>query len=323
MEWLQKNPDMIYVVYTGVALGVFLLFTGITQLLSRREYTYEAKSRRMKMIASGRSTEEILALLKPPSERGFLSSIPFLAKLPSDLIQIGAPFGVRTLILICVMLGVVLAAAMYVLFGRIDIMPAGVVVGLLVPLLLVKKASHDKTEELIKQLPDALDLMARGLRVGHPLNTSIGAVAEEMPDPIGTHFGIIFDQVSFGDDLPDAFAEFAERVDIEDVHYLSASIGIQHGTGGDLASIVQVLSQVIRNRIAMRRRIQAISAEGRLTGYFLSALPIFIFLSTNLTNPDYYWGVMDQPQFVPMAIIVVGLIVANALILRSLVNFKI
>jgi len=324
MEFLQlNNQDLLYLIYTGVALGIFLLFTGISQMLSRREHAYEAKSRRMKMIAKGRSTEEILAVLKPPREKGFLANLPFLSSLPNDLNHINAPFGMRTLFLIMLIAAFVGGAMVFSLIGRVDFVPVGAAVGLIAPAVLVKRMRRRKIDELVRQLPDALDLMARGLRVGHPLNTSIGAVAEEMPDPIGTHFGVIYDQVSFGDDLPDAFTEFAERVDIEDVHYLSASIGIQHGTGGDLASIVQVLSQVIRNRISMRRRIKAISAEGRMTGYFLSALPIVIFLTTNFTSPTYYWGVMDEPQFIPMAAIVVGLVITNAVILRSLVNFKI
>ena len=117
-------------------------------------------------------------------------------------------------------------------------------------------------ELMVRQLPDALDLMARGLKVGHPLNTTIRSVANEMPDPIASEFGVVMDQIAYGDDLPDAFAEMADRIDLEDVRYLSVSIGIQHGSGGDLASILMTLSRVIRNRLSMRKRIKAISSEG-------------------------------------------------------------
>lgn len=323
MQALLENQDLLYVVYTGLALGVFLMFTGIAQLMSRRENSSEAKSRRMKMIAKGSTTEEILAVLKPPTESGFWGRLPYFAKLPNELHQINAPFGPRTFVFLSIMAAFVGAGVVFVFVGRIDFAPIGFIVGLILPTIIVKRVRKKRINQLVTQLPDALDLMARGLRVGHPLNTSIGAVAEEMPDPIGTHFGIIFDQVSFGDDLPDAFDEFAKRVDIEDVHYLSASIGIQHGTGGDLAGVVQILSQVIRNRIAMRRRISAISAEGRMTAYFLSALPIIIFLATNFTSPTYYWGVMEDPKFIPMAAIVLALVTLNAIILNRLVNFKI
>jgi tight adherence protein B len=144
-----------------------------------------------------------------------------------------------------------------------------------------------------------------------------------MPDPVASEFGVIFDQVSFGDDLPDAFREFAERVDLEDVHYLSSSISIQHGTGGDLARMITTLAKVLRSRIAMRRKIKAMSAEGRMTAWFLSLLPLVIYFMTSLTNPEYYAGVADDPMFLPMIAIIVVMTVVNALVLRKLVNFRI
>ena len=144
-----------------------------------------------------------------------------------------------------------------------------------------------------------------------------------MADPIATEFGIVFDQVNYGEDLPDAFQEFAERVDLEDVNYLSASIGIQHGTGGDLANVIEVLSRVIRDRIAMRRKIRAISSEGRMSSWFLSALPFIIFGMTSVMSPDYYAGVADDPLFQPMAISIVFLTVMNVLVLKKLVEFRV
>jgi tight adherence protein B len=144
-----------------------------------------------------------------------------------------------------------------------------------------------------------------------------------MPDPIGSEFGIIFDQVSYGDDLVTAVQEFAERIDTEDAHYLAASIAIQHGTGGDLARVVELLAKVIRGRIAMRRRIKAISSEGRLSAWVLSALPLVIYGATSVSSPTYYSGVADAPLYVPMMSTIAFLVVANALILRKLVNFRI
>ena len=151
-------------------------------------------------------------------------------------------------------------------------------------------------KELERQLPEALDLMARGLIVGHPLNSTITAVANEMTDPIASNFGTIADQISYGDDLVDAFMDFAERTDLEDVRYLAISVAIQNGTGGDLGKVLQTLAKVIRGRMTLRKRIMAISSEGRLTSIFLSLLPVLIFVSTSLTAPDYYRGVADDPD---------------------------
>ena len=151
----------------------------------------------------------------------------------------------------------------------------------------------------------------------------IAAVARDMHDPIASEFGTVVDQVSYGDDLVDAFMDFADRMEIEDVRYLAVSVAIQHGTGGDLARVLSTLSKVIRDRMAMRRRIQAISAEGRLTALFLSALPLVIFVGSSVTNPGYYWDVAGDPLFRPFAVIVVGLTIGNYIAMRRLVNFRI
>lgn len=321
MEQLTNNQDVIYLIYTGIALGVFLLFTGFVQLVSRKEQLGEAKSRRMRMIAKGRSAEEILAILKPEMKDGLFSGVPLIGGFDKDLRKAGILMRVRAFFLLCFVGAVILFVFGAHFFGAALGLGAAILGGFVVPILYVKGKRAERETKLVAQLPDALDLMARGLRVGHPLNTSINAVAEELLDPIATEFGIMFDQVSFGDDLADAFAEFAERYDIEDVQYLSASVGIQHGTGGDLARVLQTLATTIRARIAMRRKIKAITSEGRLTAYFLSALPVVIYFSTTAMTPDYYQGVSDDPLYMPMMTFILGFTVANALILRKLVNF--
>jgi tight adherence protein B len=312
-----------YVVYAGTFLGILLFVTGLMQLLGRGEKRTEAQSRRMKMIAQGKNTPELLAILKPKVEDRAFYGLPFLATLPKDLAKAGILVKPRRFVILCVFVtsgAGLIASAFMPLLSAVCLAP---LVGFGIPLIVVHRKKTARMNRLTAQLPDALDLMSRGLSVGHPLNTSIGSVAADMPDPIGTEFGIIFDQISFGDDLTDAVQEFADRMDIEDVHYLAASIGIQHGTGGDLARVTRMLGETVRNRIAMRRRIHSISSEGRLTAQFLSALPIGIFLFSSVTEPNYYGGIKDDPLFPYFVTAVVGCTVLNYLVLRHLVNFRI
>ncbi len=323
IDQLLNHPDALYWVYTALALGLFVLMTGLYQLVRRSENRQEARSRRMKMIERGASTAEIIAVLKPVERGNWMVRLPFFGDLPKVMRQAGMTGSPTTVLTICGVLATVIAAAASFALTIPQAVAVGFVLGLFLPIALIRSRSKARVDALTKLLPEALDLMARGLRVGHPLNTSIAAVAEEMPDPIGTEFGLVADQVSFGEDLVDAFTEFAERIDTEDVHYLCASIGIQHGTGGDLARVLEVLSKVIRNRIAMRRRIQAISAEGRMSAYFLSALPIVIFGGTSIMTPTYYSEVYNDPLFAPMAVLVVGFTLMNAIILTRLVKFRI
>ncbi|MEC8580986.1 MAG: type II secretion system F family protein [Pseudomonadota bacterium] len=323
MELAVDTRMMGYVVYIGVALGVFLALSGLAQMLGRRENFDEVRNRRIKMLSDGKSTSELLALLKPKKANGILPNLPFSGDLPSLLVQAGLTMSPTRFLIICGALATAGLAAGLRFFDPLPALALTLTVGWILPVTVLRQRRSKRTEALTNQLPDALDIMARGLKVGHPLSTSIKGVAEQMPDPIGSEFGIVFDSISYGDDLVDSFSEFAERVDIEDVHYLSASIGIQYGTGGDLARVIAVLAKVIRNRIAMRRKIHAISSEGRLTAWFLSGLPVAIFVITSISSPDYYGGVSEDPLFIPMMSGIVLFTVLNFLVLRKMTNFRI
>lgn len=309
-------------IYIGIFVGVFLIFEGVRQLLSRSESRGAARSRRMKMIAAGATTEQMLKILKPDNESWSLSRMPFVGDLPKVMRQAGLTISPAVVLTGSVAGSLVVAVALSNYIPALGAASMALFICLLAPVFIFRAMRDRRVEAMVKQLPDALDLMSRGLRVGHPINATIASVANDMPDPIGTEFGIVLDQVSYGDDLPDAFVEFADRIDQEDVRYLAISIAIQHGTGSDLARVLSTLSTVIRARLAMRRRIQAISAEGRLTSIFLSSLPVFILVSVQLTSPTYYLGVSDDPLFPIFAGIIGVLIVANFLILRRLVDFR-
>jgi len=323
MRALFDDQTLLYVIYTGITLGVLLAFTALRNLFDRRENRTEARSRRLQLIEKGQGVEERLAVLKPRDEAGLLSGLPFVGDLPQLLRRAGLRLPPAAFVALCLAIAAAIFVALLPKGGPFLAGVTALLSGFGAPYMTLKARVRKQTEKLIAQLPDALELLARGLKVGHPLNTSIGSVAQEMPDPIGTEFGIVFDQVNYGEDLPDAFADFARRVDIEDVHYLSSAIGIQHGSGGDLARVIEVLARVIRNRIAMRRKIRAISAEGRLTANFLSVLPFVMFGVTNLMSPTYYGGVMDDPLFMPIGATVLLLVVLNALILRKVVDFHV
>lgn len=310
-------------VYVGIFLGALMAFDGVWQLVSRSERSGMARNRRMRMIAKGADESEVLSLLKPQPAQWALHALPLIGTLPRDLQRAGMTVKPVVVLGLGLSLSLVIGLALTSRLTPPVAFAVGAAIGLLGPILVIRSRRDERMKHLVTQLPDALDLMARGLKVGHPLNTTIASVARDMADPVATEFGILVDQVAYGDDLVDAFRDLAERTDLEDVNYLATSVAIQNGTGGDLARVLLTLSRVIRGRIAMRRRIKAISAEGRATAAFMSFLPVFIFGSTSFLSPDYYAGVADDPYFRPVAITVVVLIVANALAMRRLVNFKI
>ncbi len=322
MNWASEF-ELSTLAYAGVFLGALIAFEGGRQVLTKSETLGEATNRRMRMVAAGASTKERLRLLKPDASDWALSRVPFLSGLPGDLSHAGIGLPAGTLLTYMVGGAVTLALAMSIILSPHAAVGLAILLTIVVPVAVIRRTGKRRLDLLSRQLPDALDLMARGLTVGHPLNTTVASVASDMKDPIATEFGIMVDQVSYGDDLVDAFASFAERTGLEDVRYLAVSVGIQHGTGGNLANVLRTLSTVIRERMSMRKRIKAISAEGRLTSQFLSALPLVILGATSFTAPNYYQGVADDPLFRPLATIIACLVIANYLIMRRLVDFRI
>lgn len=319
---LLDRIDLQFVVYILAFVGLLLIFEGVRQMLSRSENAEKAKSRRMQLIQKGATTEEILKILKPTEKRSFVERLPFVGDLPLVLRQAGITMAPGAFLVTCLAASVAIFIIAAQFFTAINAVGFGIILGIIVPLLQVRMKRNERMALLVKQMPDALDLMARGLKVGHPLNTTLSSVANEMADPIGSEFGIVVDQVSFGDDLTDAFRDFAARIDQEDVHYLSTAIAIQHGTGGDLARVLNVLSRTIRDRLNMRKKITALTAEGRLTAAFLSFIPVMIFIAMQIMTPSYYGSIANEPQAVPLAVAIITLTVLNGLVLRRLVNFR-
>ena len=319
---ILQQLDLQFVIYVVAFVGVLLVFEGLRQMVSRKEHAERAKSRRMQLIQKGASTEEILKILKPTEKRSFVERLPFVGDLPLVLRQAGIVMAPGAFLVTCLAAAVAIFVIAVQFITTLNAIGFGILLGIAVPILQVRMKRNERMNLLVKQMPDALDLMARGLKVGHPLNSSLSSVANEMSDPIGSEFGIVVDQVSFGEDLTDAFRDLALRIDQEDVHYLSTAIAIRHGTGGDLARVLNVLSRSIRDRLNMRKKITALTAEGRLTAAFLSFIPVMIFVAMQFLTPSYYGSIANEPEAVPLGIAIIVLTIMNGLVLRRLVNFR-
>jgi tight adherence protein B len=145
------------------------------------------------------------------------------------------------------------------------------------------------------QLPEALELITRSLKAGHPVPVAIGMVAREMPDPIGTEFGVIADEVTYGSDLVSALHNLHERVGQEDLPLFVTAVSIQNSSGGNLREILDGLSATIRERGKLKRKVRAISTEGRMSAYILTAVPCLLGAAIMALMPHFYTSVTDKP----------------------------
>jgi tight adherence protein B len=195
--------------------------------------------------------------------------------------------------------------------------------GLVLPILVLRFLRNRRQKAFGAQFPDGLDMIVRSLRAGHPVPIAISMVAREMQDPIGSEFGIISDEITYGADLESALRNLFFRVGQDDLPLFVTAVAIQGTTGGNLGEILQNLSTVIRERFKMRRKVRALASEARASALILSSLPILIFMAIQFVTPDFYASVWDE-DITKKALAAAGcwMMVGNFIMYR-LVNFKI
>ena len=328
--------DTIYIIYGAVFLAALLLVEGLYYLLTDGRVGRDAVNRRMKMLEAGATTREIFETLRrdPREKVSFMG--PFSrwgANLDLLIQQTGMTLTLTRLLLmmaaltvgtflsiVLLMRGGIFSGSL-VAMGIITVISVGVGIGGPIVFLKYKKAQRLKT--FAEQLPDALDIMVRSLQAGHPVSAAMTLVTKEMPDPIGTEFGIAVDEMTYGLELREALANLGDRVDVEDYQYVVVSINIQHETGGNLAEVLHGLSTVIRARFRMFKKIRALSAEGRMSAKILAVMPFGFAALTFMNKPDYYIRASDDPLFWPLVGVALALELIGVYIMYKLVNFRV
>jgi tight adherence protein B len=164
--------------------------------------------------------------------------------------------------------------------------------------------------QLEEQLPLALDIVIRAIRAGHPVISAVQLASDELGDPIGSEFGLIVDETTYGLEFKEALVSFAHRTGSSDAHYFAVSVGIQSETGGNLAEILEGLAGVIRGRQTLAKRVKAVSSEGKASAMILSVLPLVLIGLMMFLAPTFYTSKIGDPLFLPvsMAVLVVYLI---------------
>jgi tight adherence protein B len=292
---------------------------------------------RLKLIKEGRTTGEALTLLKRTD-----SALP--EGLPEPILRIGHKFErmlmtaqvtmptPRLMLLLllapCVLLFAMLlfmvASSIPVGFGRVLLLATfSVVLGLFIPVLVLQVRANRMRKKMQDQFPVALDIFVRGLRAGHPVSAALDLLTVELADPIGSQFGIVVDEVTYGAELRDALHSMAERWDLNDMRMFVVSLSVQNETGGNLAEILENLSKVIRDRQSMMLKVRALSSEGRMTAVILTALPILAFTSLFTLNPPFYLDVADDPAFVPGFMSLIILYIIGFVAIRRMVDIKV
>jgi len=172
-------------------------------------------------------------------------------------------------------------------------------------------------------LPDTIDLMARALRAGHTITSSIEMVASEGGEPVASEFRRVFEEQNFGLPLREAMLNLADRVPLPDVGFLVTAILVQKETGGNLAEVLDKTAAVIRDRFRLRGQLRVYTAQGRLTGWILATLPFVMFVLLNLANPNYMRILLTDPVGRKLIYVGIVLMITGGWVIRKVIDIKV
>jgi tight adherence protein B len=312
-------------IYVLVAASAALFAEGVYLLCTAGASYRKNVNRRLKLMHDQPDRESILIQLR--RERGLTSAgnyrLHFL-NLNQLLLQSGLTMGIGRLVTLVATGAAIAFVAGVVLRGSIlQGLLMALFCGLILPVLALRFLRGRRQKQFGAQFADGLDIIVRSLRAGHPVPVAISMLAREMPDPIGTEFGIVSDEITYGATLETALRSLYFRIGQDDLPLFVTAVSIQGTTGGNLGEILQNLSSVIRERFKMRRKIRALASEGRASALILSALPIGIFLLIQMVTPEFYASVWDE-DITKKALALAGcwMGVGNFIMYR-LVNFRI
>jgi tight adherence protein B len=317
--------DPIYLIYLFVAVSAGLFVEGIYLLFFSGASYRRNVNRRLKLLKDEPNRENILVQLR--RERGLTSAGNYkvgIEALNKLVLQSGVTLGLNKIMMFSAIGGVAAFVASIFLRGGLFEPPlTGLFCGIVVPFLMLKILRGRRQKAFGGQFADGLDMIVRSLRAGHPVPIAITMVAREMQDPIGSEFGIVADEITYGSDLESALRNLYFRIGQDDLPLFVTAVAIQGSTGGNLGEILENLSAVIRQRFKMRRKIRALAAEGRASAIILSSLPIAMFLIIQVVAPDFYSSVW-QEDITKKALAAAGCWMGMGnFIMYRLVNFRI
>ncbi|SMH53027.1 type II secretion system F family protein [Maritimibacter sp. HL-12] len=314
-------------IYGLIFIAVIVLVEGVYLTVFGKSISLNSRvNRRLEMLEKGAAREQVLEQLRKEMHQHMNArGIPLYSLLAEKAQKANIAFSPRQIIML--MVGVSFVAYVGLTVGT----SAGGAVRIVIALAMgfggvyvwINNKAKKRLAMIEEQLPDAVELMVRSLRVGHPFSSAVQIVSREVPDPLGSEMGVIADESAYGRDVAESLKHLAERMDMQDLRFLAVAVSIQQQSGGNLAEILEGLSKVIRARFKLFRRVKAITAEAKWSGTFLSGFPLVALVAINVLQPNYYDDVKDTAAFIPAALVAGAFLVANVFVMRSLVDIKV
>jgi tight adherence protein B len=316
-----------------VFLGVFLIVVLVSAASGSgaTDQTRAIMTRLESAIAIGKP--EMADLIVDVRKNDAMSTIPWLdraltkmelaPRIRRFLYQANVKWTVGQLSLLCAACFIVPA---YLIYLRTDAILFGFLIGLVTgagPIIFVFQKRKRRLGKFEQGIPEALELIVSALRVGHSLNAAMGLVSRECADPVGGEFRMTFDEMNYGLELKSALDNMVTRVPLQDVKIVATAILIQRESGGNLAEVLEKTAQVIRERFRLKRQVMTHTAQGRLTGWILTLLPVVLGVLLYMVNPDLMSLLWKKPMGVKLLYAAGVMIFIGGMIIRKIVNMDV
>ncbi|HUB30973.1 MAG TPA: type II secretion system F family protein [Terracidiphilus sp.] len=322
---------IVVVVFIAVFAVVALLAAATGAGASKQDK--EMLARLDSALATGKAKSDMSDLLVDVRKSELLSTIPWIDKILRKLeltprlrrllYQADVKWTVGGLMLMCLVAFAIPGYLVYLRTGNI-------IFGLLIggaggfgPIGYVLFKRNKRMSKFEEGLPEALDLICSALRVGHSLNSALGLVTKECPDPVGTEFRVCFDEQNYGLELKTALENMTNRVPVQDLRIVVTGILIQKESGGNLAEVLEKAAEVIRERFRLKRQIMTHTAQGRLTGIILTLLPIFLGCALYFVNPEMMSLLWTREIGIKLLYAAGAMIIVGGLVIRKIVNMDV
>ena len=314
-----------YVLYIATGFGVAAILLVSTLVVLKYKSQRDHINRRISPLDQEITPQNVVYFLQKqnsvPNEFGFDFSAAWL-----DLLLIQAERKItsgRFLFLMGTITVIVMASATALELSFLIGAPLALFTGFAMPLMVLKFLKARRIKKFAHQFTEAIELIVRSLKAGHPVPTAVKMVSREMADPIAHEFGLISDEVRYGSDLVSALQAMQKRVDYEDLPLFVTAISIQSITGGNLGSILESLATVLRGRVKLRRKVKAAAAEGRASALILNSVPIAVMTFISIFTPHYYGDIIHEKFIIVGLSLAFSWMMAGNIVMYKMMNFRI
>lgn len=315
----------VLLTFIAVFLLILTIFLGIT---SAKDSPTSALRRRMRRMATT-STDMLPEGLRSEIARevspfeAALAKIPILRNLEYALDRAGLNVTVAIYLPLLVAAALFAAGVAYFIFHRLYLVPVAVILVLLGSSMYLRFKKNARANQFTDQMPEVLDMISRSLRSGHSMTSAVELVGQEMANPAGELFKTAYDQQNLGLRITETLSNMTFRIESMDLRFFITSVQINAEVGGNLAEVLDNLAAIIRERLKIRRQVQVYTAQGRMSGYVLGAMPIASYILVKMMMPEYTTLLTTTRQGIIMLVIAGAMQTIGFFVIRKIVNIRI